>query len=423
MPRKLSRREMLAGTATALGAAAVGRPLTAGTAADDSADAADAAGAQNPVAPRDPTKQQGLPTSPLGARSPFVNPTRGPQTGMTVGASLTPLQDLTGPLTPSDLHFERHHAGIPVIDPAAHRLMVHGLVEREVVFTLDDIKRFPQVTRTYFIECSGNGRQAFRHPKPEMTAQQVAGMLSTTEWTGVPLATLLREVGVKPEASWFLAEGGDACLMTRSVPMSKAWDDALVVWAQNGEPLRPAQGYPLRLLLPGWEGNINVKWLRRLEIGTRPWRTRWETAKYTDPILGNIAREFTFENDVKSVITHPSFPAKLEARGWYPVQGLAWSGRGRVTRVEVSTDAGRSWQDAELMGQSLPKAALRFQLMFEWTGAEHVLLSRATDEAGFVQPTRRALIAARGDGTDYHFNQIVGWKLARDGTVTFHGET
>lgn len=417
MPRKLSRREMIAGSATALGAVAVGGSLA-------STGAAEAMPlVQDPLVPADPTKVQGLPTSPLGARSPFVKPVRGPQTGLTTGASLTPLQDLTGPITPSDLHFERHHAGIPVIDPAKHRLMIHGLVDREVMFTLDDIKRFPQVTRTHFIECSGNGRNAFRDPKPEMTAQRVGGMLSTSEWTGVPLATLLREIGAKPEARWFLAEGGDACLMTRSVPMTKAWDDALVVWAQNGEPLRPAQGYPLRLLLPGWEGNINVKWLRRLELGTHPWYTRWETSKYTDPVPGNKAREFTFENDVKSIITSPSHPSKLAARGWHPVTGLAWSGRGRVTRVEVSIDNGRSWQDAELMGVSLPKSALRFQYMLEWKGSEQVLLSRATDEAGFVQPTRAALLSARGLGTDYHFNQIVGWKVARDGMVTFHGET
>lgn len=418
MTRKLSRREMLAGTAAALGATALGA-----TNANADATSAVQAATDAVTVPADPSKLQGLPTSPLGARSPFVKPVRGPQTGMTVGSSLTPLQDLTGPITPADLHFERHHAGIPVIDPAKHRLMIHGLVDREVVLTLEDIKRLPQVTRTYFIECSGNGRNAFREPKPDMTAQKVAGMISTSEWTGVPLSTLFREVGAKPEASWFLAEGGDACLMTRSVPMAKAWDDALVVWAQNGEPLRPAQGYPLRLLLPGWEGNINVKWLRRLELGTRPWRTRWETAKYTDPVPGGKAREFTFENDVKSVITTPSHPGALTSRGWHSVQGLAWSGRGRVTRVEVSADGGKSWKDAELMGLSLPKAAVRFQWMFEWKGSEHVLLSRATDEAGYVQPTRAALLEARGLGTDYHFNQIVGWKVARDGAVTFHGET
>lgn len=417
MTRKLSRREMLAGTAAALGATALGASAA-------EADAPATPAVQDAVTvPADPTKLQGLPTSPLGARSPFVKPVRGPQTGMTTGSSNTPLQDLSGPITPADLHFERHHAGIPVIDPAKHRLMIHGLVEREVVLTLDDLKRLPQVTRTYFVECSGNGRNAFRDPKPDMTAQKVSGMLSTSEWTGVPLATLFREVGAKSEASWFLAEGGDACLMTRSVPMSKAWDDALVVWAQNGEPLRPAQGYPLRLLLPGWEGNINVKWLRRLELGTRPWRTRWETSKYTDPVPGAKAREFTFENDVKSIITTPSHPGKLTARGWHSVQGLAWSGRGRVTRVEVSADGGRSWSDAEFMGLSLPKAAVSFQWMFEWKGGEHVLLSRATDEAGYVQPTRAVLLEARGLGTDYHFNQIVGWKVARDGAVTFHGLT
>ena len=407
---------MIAGTASAVAAAAVGGAATADASSATPQDAA-------VNVPADPTKLQGLPTSPLGQRSPFVKPVRGPQTGLTVGSSLTPLQDLTGPITPSDLHFERHHAGIPVIDPAKHRLMIHGLVERELLLTLDELKRFPQVTRTYFIECSGNGRNAFRDPKPDMTAQKVAGMVSTSEWTGVPLATLFREVGAKPEATWFLAEGGDACVMTRSVPMAKAWDDALIAWAQNGEPLRPAQGYPLRLVLPGWEGNINVKWLRRLELGTRPWRTRWETSKYTDPMPGNVAREFTFENDVKSVITTPSHPGTLAARGWHPVQGLAWSGRGRVTRVEVSTDGGRTWADAEFMGQALPKAAVRFQYMFDWTGREALLLSRATDELGYVQPTRTALLAARGRGTDYHFNQIVGWKVARDGAVTFHGET
>lgn len=416
MVRKLSRREMIAGTATALGAAAVAKANTVG--------AQEGAAASGPTVtvPADPTKLQGLPTSPLGARSPFVKPSRAPF-GETVGSSLTPLQDLTGPITPSDLHFERHHAGIPVIDPAKHRLMIHGLVERPITLSLDELKRFPQVTRTYFIECSGNGRNAFRAPKPDMTAQKVAGMISTSEWTGVPLATLFREVGAKSDATWFLAEGGDACLMTRSVPMRKAWDDAIVVWAQNGEPLRPAQGYPLRLVLPGWEGNINVKWLRRLELGTRPWRTRWETSKYTDPLPGNKAREFSFENDVKSIITSPSYPGKLEARGWHSVQGLAWSGRGRVTKVEVSPDGGRSWEVAELMGPSLPKAAVRFQYMLNWNGGEQILLSRATDDAGFTQPPRAELLTARGMGTDYHFNQIVGWKVARDGAVTFHGET
>ena len=413
MSRKVSRREAIAGTAAALGAAAVAKL---------GAQEATSTVQEGVTVPADPTKVQGHPTSPVGSRSPFVKPSRAPF-GETTGNSLTPLQDLTGPITPSDLHFERHHAGIPVIDPAKHQLMIHGLVDKPLMLTVDELKRFPQVTRTYFIECSGNGRNAYRNPKPDLTAQKVSGMISTSEWTGVPLATLFREAGAKPDASWFLAEGGDACLMTRSVPMAKAWDDALIVWAQNGEPLRPSQGYPLRLLLPGWEGNINVKWVRRLELGTRPWMTRWETSKYTDPTPSNTARAFTFENDVKSIITTPSYPTRLASRGWHPVQGLAWSGRGRVMRVEVSTDGGRTWADAEFLTPSLPKSALRFQHMLEWKGGEHVILTRATDDHGYVQPTRSALLAERGIGTDYHFNQILGWKIARDGQVTFHGET
>jgi sulfane dehydrogenase subunit SoxC len=340
-----------------------------------------------------------------------------------VGSSLTPLQELTGNITPSDLHFERHHAGIPALDPERHTLTIHGLVDRPITLSVDDIKRLPQVVRTHFVECSGNGRNAYRDPKPEMTPQKVSGMISTSEYTGVPLATLFREAGVKPEAKWFLAEGGDACLLTRSVPIEKAWDDALIVWAMNGEPLRPAQGYPLRLLLPGWEGNINVKWIRRIELGTTPWMTRWETSKYTDPLPNGTANIFTFEVDVKSIITSPAHPNTIPARGWRPVNGIAWSGRGRVTRVEVSTDGGASWSDAELLGPALSKSSVRFQYMWEWRGKEAVLLSRASDDQGYVQPTRTALVARRGLGTDYHFNQIVGWKVASSGRVLFHGES
>ncbi len=410
----LTRRALLTGTAGALGGAVLaGLPGVL-----DSQEAAPA----RPIVPDDATKLQGAATSPLGERSPFETPSRAPF-GETVGSSYTPLQDLTGVITPSDLHFERHHAGIPALDPERHTLTIHGLVERPLTFSLDDLKRFPQTVKTYFIECSGNGRAAFREPKPEMTAQKVSGMLSTSEWTGVPLATLFREAGAKPEAKWFLAEGGDACLMTRSVPIAKAWEDAMVVWAQNGEPLRPAQGYPIRLLLPGWEGNINVKWLRRLELGAEPWMTRWETAKYTDPRLDHKADMFTFAQQAKSIITSPSHPGRIAAQGWHAVHGLAWTGRGRITKVEVSVDGGRRWHEAELLGEVRPKAPVRFQHMWEWRGEAATLLSRATDETGEVQPTRTALIERRGIGTDYHFNQILGWQVARDGGVTFHGET
>jgi sulfane dehydrogenase subunit SoxC len=407
---------MITGVAGAMGGA-----LLAGIPGTATGQAGQAA-ATRPVAPPDPTKLQGGATSAVGVRSPFEAPKRTP-TGETVGNSLTPLQELTGTVTPSDLHFERHHAGVPTIDPERHGLVIHGLVDRPLRLSLEDLKRFPQVTRTHFIECSGNGRAAFRDPKPDMTPQKVAGLVANTEWTGVPLATLFREVGVSSRATWFLAEGGDACLMTRSVPIAKAWDDALVVWAQNGEPLRPEQGYPMRLLLPGWEGNINIKWLRRLELGTRPWMTRWETSKYTDPLPDGTARQFSFEQDAKSIITSPAHPDRLSGRGWWPVSGLAWSGRGRITGVEVSTDGGRTWQAADLMGPAHPKAHVRFQYMWNWGGGEAVLLSRATDETGYVQPTRRQLLEVRGIGTDFHFNPIVGWRVEKDGEVSFHGET
>jgi sulfane dehydrogenase subunit SoxC len=422
----LSRRDLLAGAAGFLGGAALaGLPLAAdgqGAAAPAAAGAAPVPPPPRPVAPLDATKMPGAPTAALGARSEYFAPTRIPN-GTPVGSSRTPLQDLTGTITPSDLHFERHHAGIPTLDPERHTLTIHGLVDRPMSFTVDDIKRFPQITRTYFIECSGNGSAGYRDPKPDTTPQPLAGLFSTSEWTGVPLATLFREVGVKPDATWFLAEGGDACKLARSIPIAKAWDDAMIVWAQNGEPLRPAQGYPMRLLLPGFEGNSNVKWLRRLELGTKPWMTRWETSKYTDPLPDGTARIFTFEIDAKSVITSPCYPNTIPSHGWRSVNGLAWSGRGRITRVEVSVDGGTTWHDAELLNTPQPKSTVRFQYMWNWQGAEATLLSRATDSAGYVQPTRTAMVAERGEYTDYHYNQIIGWKVDRSGAVTFHGET
>ena len=411
--RDLSRRELLAGAAGLIGGAVLaGVPTTA---------LAQRIAVAPPPIPTDPTKVQGAPTSAVGSRSRFVTAVRSP-TGAVTGHSLTPLHQLTGTITPADLHFERHHAGVPSIDPARHSLMVHGMVERPVVFSVEDIKRFPQVTRTYFIECSGNGRAAYREPKPEMTAQEVAGMTAQSEWTGVPLKQLFAEAATKPDASWFLAEGGDACVMTRSIPMHKAMDDALIVWAQNGEPLRPEQGFPLRLLVPGWEGNANVKWLRRIEVGAAPWMTRWETSKYTDPLPDGTARQFSFEHDAKSIITSLSFPATL-TKGWWPISGIAWSGRGVIGRVEVSTDGGGAWRDAELHGTPLSKAHVRFSIPWRWDGREHILLSRATDETGYVQPTRAALLKVRGIGTDFHFNPITGWRVTADGRVFFHGDS
>jgi len=371
-----------------------------------------------PPVPADPTKAPGSPTTAVGERSPFVHPQRAP-VGEITGTTLSPLQDLAGTITPADLHFARIHAGIPAIDPSKHTLLIHGLVDRSLELTVDDIKRFPSVTRIHFLECSGNGRAAYRTPKPDMTPQQVDGMFSNSEWTGVPLATLFHEVGVKRGAKWFLAEGGDACMLTRSIPVSKAMDDALIAWAQNGEPLRPEQGFPIRLLLPGWEGNSNVKWLRRIKLGTEPFMTRWETSKYTDPLPGGKIRQFSFEMDAKSIITTPAFPEKLSAPGWRRISGLAWSGRGRISRVDVSPDGGKTWDNAELLTTLHPKAAVRFEYMWEWTGNESLLMSRAVDDQGYAQPTMAELKRVRGPGTDYHFNAIRAWRVARDGTVTF----
>src|ERR1043166_6616000 len=228
----ISRRSLIAGAAVAAGGVILTNlPL-------DAQQKAAAPTAPPPTVPADPTKAPGAPTTPVGDRSPFFHPQRTP-TGEITGTSLTPLQDLAGTLTPSDLHFTRIHAGVPTIDPATHTLLIHGMVERPIELTVADLKRFPSVTRIHFLECSGNGRAAYRTPKPEMTPQQVDGMISNSEWTGVPLTALFAEVGLTPDAKWFLAEGGDACLLARSVPLSKGLDDALVVWAQNGEPLRP----------------------------------------------------------------------------------------------------------------------------------------------------------------------------------------
>jgi sulfane dehydrogenase subunit SoxC len=335
------------------------------------------------------------------------------------GVSLSPLQDLYGIVTPADLHFERHHAGVPVIDPQRYELMIHGMVERPTVFDLEALRRFPAVSALHFVECSGNGAASYRNIRPDLSPQLVDGLTSTSEWTGVPLATLFREVGVKPGATWFLAEGEDAAVLGRSIPMEKGWDDAFVAYGQNGEPLRPEQGYPARLFLPGWEGNTNVKWLRRIEIADHPFMTREETSKYTDPLADGTARQFSFVMDAKSIITFPAYPVTLPGAGGWDITGIAWSGRGRITRVEVSTDGGSHWQPAELQLPVLSKCHTRFRYLWKWNGEESVIMSRAVDETGYVQPTLTELRAARGLGTFYHFNHIRPWRVRRDGTVLF----
>jgi sulfane dehydrogenase subunit SoxC len=332
--------------------------------------------------------------------------------------SFTPLDRLTGVITPSGLVFERHHAGIPEIDPEQHRLAIHGLVERPLVLTMDDILRLPAVSRIHFLECAGNGYTEVLPIPRSKTVQFSHGLLSCCEWTGVPLGTILDEAGMRPEAKWVLAEGADAAAMARSIPIEKALDDALIVYAQNGEMLRPEQGYPLRLLVPGCEGNLSIKWLRRLKLGTGPWHTRDETSKYTDLMPDGTIRQFTFVMEAKSVITRPSGGHRLMAHGFHEISGLAWSGRGRITTVDVSTDGGRNWQRAHVDEPILPKALTRFRFPWRWDGVPALLQSRAIDETGYVQPTREQLIAVRGTNSEDHFNAIHTWRVGENGEVS-----
>jgi sulfane dehydrogenase subunit SoxC len=332
-------------------------------------------------------------------------------------ASRTPLQNLRGTITPNGLFFERHHAGVPAIDPREHRLMIHGLVERPLMFTMDDLMRLPSVNRIHFVECSGNSAAEWAKPTGR-TPQEIHGLLSNAEWTGVQLSVLLREVGVQPSAKWLLCEGADAAAMTRSVPIEKAMADAMVVYAQNGEMLRPEQGYPLRLLLPGYEGNMNIKWLRRIKLGTAPWHTREETSAYTDVMPDGKARQFTFDMDAKSCILSPSGGQRLGRQGYHEIYGVAWTGRGRISAVEVSTDGGATWQRARLQGPVLPRALTAFRLDWHWNGQPGILQSRAIDESGYVQPTRAQLVAVRGVASFYHYNGIQSWRVEAGGEVT-----
>jgi sulfane dehydrogenase subunit SoxC len=308
---------------------------------------------------------------------------------------------------------------VPDIAPDQHQVLIHGLVERPLIFSMDALARYPMVSRIQFLECSGNSAANNNAEAPQQTAGGIHGLVSCSEWAGVPLAVLLEESGVKPEGKWLLAEGADSAAMSRSVPMAKAMDDAILALYQNGERIRPEQGYPVRLFLPGWEGNTNVKWLRRIEITDRPTHTREETSKYTDPLDDGTARQFSFTMDAKSVITFPSYPYALPDRGWWELKGLAWSGRGRITRVDVSTDGGRTWVEAALQGPILPKCTVAFRHLFEWQGRDTILLSRAVDETGYVQPTVHQLWEARGPSTSYHQNHQRAWKIASTGEVTF----
>jgi sulfane dehydrogenase subunit SoxC len=361
----------------------------------------------------------GAPISPYGSRSRFEKATRffRPTTIPEEASSRTPLHDTYGIITPSSLHFERHHGGVPDIDPATHTLTIHGLVERPIVLTVDEIKRLPSVSRIFFLECSGNSGSEWKGAT-ETDVQRAHGLTSCSEWTGVWLSILLRDCGVQSNGTWILAEGADACKLGRSIPIAKAMHDVLIAYGQNGEALRPEQGYPLRLIVPGWEGNVNVKWVRRIKVLDQPAMTRWETSKYTDLLADGTARQFTFDMDAKSVITRPSGGDRLAGAGIYEVTGLAWSGRGAIARVEISVDGGGTWTEATLQEPVLARAHARFTWSWRWDGRDAMLQSRCTDDTGYVQPPRADLVAVRGLNSNYHNNAIQSWRVAPDGSVT-----
>jgi sulfane dehydrogenase subunit SoxC len=328
--------------------------------------------------------------------------------------NFTPLHELDGIITPSGLCFERHHGGIAEIDPANHRLMIHGLVDKPLVFTMEDIRRMPRQNHVHFLECAANSGMEWRGAQLN-GCQFTHGMIHNVMYTGVPLKLLLAEAGLKPSAKWLMLEGADASGMNRSLPVAKALDDVLLAFAMNGEALRPEQGYPLRAVVPGWEGNIWVKWLRRIEAGDKPWQAREETSKYTDLLADGRSRRYTFIMDAKSVVTNPSPQAPLKHKGRNVLSGLAWSGRGTIKRVDVTLDGGRNWQSARIDGPVLEKSLTRFYVDFDWAGQELLIQSRAMDSTGYVQPTKDELRKVRGVNSIYHNNGIQTWHVRPNG--------
>jgi sulfane dehydrogenase subunit SoxC len=333
--------------------------------------------------------------------------------------AMCPIQDLSGIITPNGLFFSRCHGGIPTINPNEWRLMIHGLVEKPLVMTLDELKRYPRVSRTHFVECPANGGPEWRGPQFN-SIQFAKGMMSNAEWTGVYLKDILKDLGLKPTAKWMLAEGIDSSHMGRTVPVDKVLDDAMIVWGQNGEALRPEQGYPARLLLPGWEGNLCVKWLGRLEFAAEPFYAKEETAKYTALKPTGKAIQHFYANEVNSIITSPcpEIPwTDLKKGDLVEIEGLAWSGMGTIEGVDISFDGGNNWTEAELKGLVLPKSWTRFSFMYKYEGKELILASRARDDAGYIQPTIDQEVSIMGVESVYHRNGIATWEVTADGKV------
>ena len=328
--------------------------------------------------------------------------------------NFTPLHELDGIITPNGLCFERHHAGAAEINPLDHRLLLHGLVDKPLMFTMEDLKRFPRVNRIYFLECAANSGMEWRGAQLN-SCQFTHGMVHNVMYTGVLLRDVLNEAGIKPNAKWLQVEGADSAGMNRSLPIEKALEDSILAFKMNGEALRTEQGYPLRLVVPGWEGNLWVKWLRRIEVGDKPWLAREETSKYTDLMADGRSRRYTFFMDAKSVVTNPSPEAPLKHKGRNILSGLAWSGRGKVTRVDVTLDGGRNWREARIDGLVLDKSLTRFYVDFDWQGEELLIQARAHDSTGYVQPTKDELRKVRGLNSIYHNNGIQTWAVRANG--------
>ena len=335
------------------------------------------------------------------------------------GVAMTPLEKLEGIITPNGLHFERSHNGVPNIDARQHELLIHGLVETPLVFKIEDLLKYPMETKTYFIECGGNSfynSNAFPIAI-DRTCGSIHGLMSTSEWTGVPLKNILKEAEIKKDALWLLAEGADAGAMSRSIPLEKALDDTLIALYQNGERIRPEQGYPIRLVVPGWEGNISIKWLRRIKLTKKPTYTKDETSKYSDLLANGKTLQFTFPMEVKSVITQPTAGAIPLKKGPVHITGLAWSGLGKIKKVEVSTDKGKTWNTAHIDGANQKLSPVRFRYNWIWNGEECSIESRATDSKNNVQPQRKDWSIKYGLGHLYHNNSIQIWRIMPDGQI------
>ncbi|SIR47678.1 MULTISPECIES: sulfite dehydrogenase [Acidiphilium] len=364
----------------------------------------------------------GVDSKPYGSPSPFeknvvrryvpwLSPTRD------ADASMTPLQDQPGIITSNGVFFERYHAGVPQVDPKAFRLMISGRVKKPLLLTLDQLMRYPSVSRIHFIECPANG--ATEWPAAQLNSLQLThGMIGCAEWTGVLLSTLLDEAGLYPDSRWVTATGSDGAHMNRSLPMMKCLDDCMIAWGQNGEAVRPEQGYPARLVVPGWQGNVNVKWLRQIQVGREPWITREETSEYSELLGDGTSLGFTWVMDAKSVITFPCPEKPLtQGPGFYEIRGLAWSGRGKVKYVDISLDGGVNFQRARLDNPILDKCMTRFTLPWWWDGKVALIQSRVTDETGYVQPTIVQKHKFWGADPVYENNSIQTWQVLASGAV------